>query len=244
MSKGIELPKNKKESLAWLRNFLSSLVKKGKVAGVVGLRRSSDHSASYQFATTPGEIGKLNPWLPDFPINGAKLAKDLTFIASPSRPVIFILRPCELRATVELVKLNQVQPDNLIFISYDCAGALDFPYLEENGIDTDIASEGLRRACLMCEDFIPTELCDIRITSLAKTPSIIALTPKGEELLSETGEAFKDIPKPDYTSISEERKKNKKAEWDEFDRLYKGKENFFSAFADCINCHNCNGIFI
>ncbi|HPP06423.1 MAG TPA: hypothetical protein PLW88_03575, partial [Syntrophorhabdaceae bacterium] len=58
---------------------------------------------------------------PYFGINGATFfyrvfGKDIK--------VLMLLRPCEVRAMVELIKLNQIEPDAITMISIDCPGTI------------------------------------------------------------------------------------------------------------------------
>ena len=56
------------------------------------------------------------------PINAARAVANLT--VTGNRPKLgAVLRPCEVRALVELIKLEQASLDNALIIGVDCPGA-------------------------------------------------------------------------------------------------------------------------
>ncbi len=81
-----------------------------------------------------------------------------------------MLHPCELRALIELVKLQQASLENMILISMDCTGTYewtDFTAMQRSG-DLNLAdylgavAQGkvhngheLRQACQMCAQPVP-----------------------------------------------------------------------------------------
>lgn len=94
---------------------------------------------------------------PYFSINGATFfyrvfAKDVK--------VVMVLRPCEIRAMVELVKLNQIEPEAITMISTDCPGSVSLkkarPEISDDFIEIKKSLEnddnGLRWACKFCRE--------------------------------------------------------------------------------------------
>jgi formate dehydrogenase subunit beta len=69
----------------------------------------------------PEHIQMCNPFTPLMPINAAQLVPDL--VKSRDR-VAALLRPCELRTLDGMIKLERLNPDNLLTISVDCLGTL------------------------------------------------------------------------------------------------------------------------
>jgi len=72
--------------------------------------------------TDPERLDGADPLSPAFPMNGAKIVSRLTRKASGGK-VAVVIRPCEIRAFVELVKLKQGHTEDLIIIGVDCLGA-------------------------------------------------------------------------------------------------------------------------
>jgi formate dehydrogenase subunit beta len=96
--------------------------------------------------TDPDQLNGVDPLSPAFPINSAKIASRLTRRSSGGT-IAAVMRPCEIRAFVELVKLKQARSDELILIGIDCLGALsNRDYLNWAGEDSDQASHRICRA--------------------------------------------------------------------------------------------------
>jgi len=69
-------------------------------------------------------LDNANPLPPVMSIQGAKAVSSLTKHGEMHHEIAAILRPCEIRAAVELFKLNQVHLDNVSLISIDCPGTI------------------------------------------------------------------------------------------------------------------------
>ena len=111
--------------------------------------------------------GQADPLAPVMLVNGARAVAGLTLGDGAAR-IAAVLRPCEIRALIELAKLNQARLTSLIIVGVDCAGAFDvgdYARLCAEGVDLApallaAAAEGnawpgqgiaLRPACQMCE---------------------------------------------------------------------------------------------
>lgn len=88
-----------------------------------------------------------------FSLNGALY---LRRVFSKSAKIILVLRPCEIRSYVELVKLSQIEPENIIAVSVDCGGTASVKTHDEPGNhDVDIlgqSPEKARFACSHCRE--------------------------------------------------------------------------------------------
>src|SRR5210317_909117 len=73
--------------------------------------------------TDPNHLDGVDPLAPAFALNAAKIVARLTRKPMGAK-VAAVLRPCEIRAFVELVKLKQGRTDEVILIGMDCLGAL------------------------------------------------------------------------------------------------------------------------
>ena len=72
--------------------------------------------------TDPDHLTGVDPLAPAFAMNAAKIVSRLTRKPMGGK-IAAVLRPCEIRAFVELVKLKQGRPDDIILIGIDCLGA-------------------------------------------------------------------------------------------------------------------------
>jgi len=204
-----------------------------------------------------------NPLAPVMPVNSARLVSQVTKVTPSPRKIGVVLRPCELRALIELVKLKQASLENLVLIGIDCFGTYsvnDYKKLAENGSSPSDAfikavREGkedpsLRQVCQMCE--YPTPMnADIAIgligVDLDKSLLIQASTPEGERILEalelkEGSEA--DVTKRDeaVSKLVEQRTKKRDEVLQETQQEIAGIDNLMKVLASCINCHNCRDV--
>ena len=200
----------------------------------------------------------IDPFAPVVPVNGAKIASSLT--ATPSgKKVAIILRSCEVRALVELVKLKQANLEDVLLVGIDCLGRyenLDFFKLREQGETSESFLEkaltgntqsgdcDVSAACKICE-FPVADNVDLRLCVIgagADSVYIESLTPKGDRALETTGIDIGDTP----GSREEAVKKIVKNRMDNRDKAFvrhRETTNNFDALeerlAACINCYNC-----
>lgn len=97
----------------------------------------------------------LSLFNPYFDVNGAVYLRRLF---SKDAKVLVMLRPCEIRAYVELSKLTQVERESIIAVSIDCFGAIPSKeaepiLLKPAGLQSLLAATGkLRYACKHCRE--------------------------------------------------------------------------------------------
>lgn len=199
------------------------------------------------------------PFLPAMGVNTASVVDETAFNPAPGVKVGVFLRPCEARAVVELVKLQQVVLDGLVLIGVDCPGtyrAADFGevagseganfvnrFLQEQ--DRYLIENRFRTACTMCE--FPTPLVfDLHIGFLGMNPKealwVAAGSEKGAELLK--GIDIEAIPEPEsrqkfIEGFRTKRQMRADEQIKELDKKALGPENLVRYFAACLNCHNC-----
>ena len=85
-----------------------------------------------------GNLEHFSLFNPTFGINGAFYLRRLF---SKGSGIILMLRPCEIRAYSELVKLNQIEREDVIAVSVDCFGAVS---LKEKADELPTEPEGLK----------------------------------------------------------------------------------------------------
>ncbi len=109
--------------VAGLRAFLRELFEKNQAAALFAPMPVPSSGRLMPTLITDAEmIGSINPLAPLYPVNAAALVARLARKAS-GESVIAVLRPCELRALTELIKLKQATRDDLVVVSMDCLGA-------------------------------------------------------------------------------------------------------------------------
>jgi len=208
------------DPLAAIQDFLGKALQDEEVAAVfVPLRMGGTVMPS--LVTDPGQLKRADPLAPCFPLNAARNVAQLTR-GEMEGSLVAVLRPCEIRAFVELVKLNQGSTDNLVLVGVDCHGAYSNRTFHEllRKEDADVAkltravmdkvasgaapgvndgsdgSQPLATACRVCEWPTP-ERADLTIglfgADIDKELPVFAQTPAGEGLLSRLGFSDSDV---------------------------------------------------
>ena len=167
------LPVQNSDVLGALRSFLKSFLETGTVDALYVPLETEKGAIVPALVTDPARLERLNPLAPAMPINGARAVSALTGKHPPARMAV-LLRPCELRALVELVKLQQASLEGVTLISMDCPGTFelaeytaqrknggfDLPgYLAaaQSGEDPTLEGLALRNACQICIQPAPAQ---------------------------------------------------------------------------------------
>jgi formate dehydrogenase subunit beta len=252
------LPTGEKEILGAIRQFLADLLAKKLVdALLVPLELPSSDSVVPTIVSRPEQIQMANPLAPVMPVNAARLVSRITMITSSPERLGVVLRPCELRALVELVKLKQASLENLLLIGVDCFGTYSVneyaKLAEENaspaGNFLDGVREGkedplLRQACQICEYPVPLG-ADLTIglvgADLDSGILLVAGTPEGEKVIQGLGleEVKAEAREPAIAKLVAERAKKREERLKQTQGEVRGLDKLMAALATCINCHNC-----
>jgi formate dehydrogenase subunit beta len=178
--------------------------------------------------------------------------KSLTRRGKSELKVAAVLRPCEMRAAIELAKLGQVDLKNLITITMDCPGALSLSDFSKDPagelakfdrIELGKGSEDVRPICRICTEFSMTG-GDLHLGTLdgGSTVPLITNSDKGEKVLATMGLAVsEDVGawKEKVHRARELRQHHREAWRKSFGPQMKGTENLLKTLSSCINCHNC-----
>lgn len=253
--------------LTTLRAFFRSVLELEEISAIlVPMRPPMRSMVMPTLVTDPEALADADPLSPAFPMNGAKVASKLSRKPSGGR-MAAVLRPCEIRAFVELVKLKQARTDDLVIIAADCLGAYrntdfvkfagDDPEAATNRFSESVLSgkgaalDGvdLAPACKACEHPIP-DGADIAIGLIGVASGHEILGPLPVTARSEAGEAIlKQLKLPDG-AMPEARKASVNAlvaERTAFrDQLLADThaatdslEKLGAYLANCVNCYNC-----
>jgi len=134
---------------------------------LVPQRLSTGNNVVQTLVRDPDRLERIDPFAPVMPVTSAKLAGNVTKLGAAGR-VGLVMRSCELRGFIELVKLQQASMEDVITIGVDCLGTYemtDYARLIAEGVDPTAealaaAAEGrvaprkgyqFRTACQMCE---------------------------------------------------------------------------------------------
>ena len=255
------------DPVAAIQDFLKQVLRDEEVAAVfVPLRLGGNIMPS--LVTDPEQLDKADPLAPAFPLNAARHVAKLTR-GDMQGMLVAVIRPCEIRAFVELVKLNQGSRENLCIISVDCHGAyanrdwqvilrgrgdkslneLTLAYLKKatssENMDGSDGQPPLSRACLACEHPDPLG-ADLTLgltgADWQKNIPVIAQSAVSEGLLNRIG--FKDHPLDDTRRRAMDALIAKRLEFR--DAMFARTEEHIGTPAklaeylqDCVNCYNC-----
>jgi formate dehydrogenase subunit beta len=172
-----------------------------------------------------------------------------------SAPIAVVLRPCEIRALVELVKLQQASMNQFLVIGVDCWGTYSVQDYaakvsqgsEDYSVTADFLKqvtagnfpEELRGACRGCQHPAPM-YADMTIQFIGedinKQISVQAQTEKGKEIFNALGLEVTPEREERKDALSKLKEAKKQlAEQDQF--------NFLEMISSlCINCHNCRAV--
>ncbi|MBM9605188.1 4Fe-4S dicluster domain-containing protein [Desulfopila inferna] len=258
MAKFIKLSFNKGELNTRVSELFSDMLENNAVDAVLAPMAQPRKGVMQTLVTSKEHIQNIDPFAPVVPVNGAKVASSLT--ASPSgKKIAMVLRSCEVRALIELVKLKQANLDDVLLVGMDCLGRYentDFLKYQadggtaeafiENSLNgkTEAAGNDIAGACKICEYPSPANV-DIHLRTIGAgsgTLYVEALSEKGEEALSKSGAKFGDAP----GGLDEAVKKVAAGRTEARDALfaaYREETATFDALEDklaaCINCYNC-----
>ena len=257
MTKALKI--NKDTELG-IREFLKFLLEKDKVKAVFTLKKiNKNGDVAYSLVTNPDEINDAVPFYPLMPVNAGKLLSRFTLKGSAKEPVLAIVKPCELRGFVELIKREQGSLENLTIISSTCGGVFptktEVDGTAEKNLSKywDTVKKGeihpyLRPTCKACEEFIPYT-ADITVDLLGKNDldkqcTMFLNTKRGEDLAKDMKGNISEIKIDDkkLDKIRDKRKIEKKKLFDEIDKKLNGIDGLIEIFGKCIGCHGCSKV--
>ncbi len=196
------------------------------------------------------------PLPPIMPVQGAKALSALTRLGKGNKKIAAVMRPCEIRASIELSKLKQVELENIFLISIDCPGAIPLSdYLKKPKESEEIfeeaiqkwESEFVRPVCQICDNFSLSS-SDLHFAILEANKENIFLIPnshKGESILNKLNiSADENISEWEnkIKTITKKRKEKKTQIHQQLKTQILKVDNLLETFSKCINCHNCMSV--
>ena len=258
MAKFAKLSFKKDQLNKELSVFFKGMFENGAVDALLVPMAQTKKGVRLTVVTSAGHTGQVDPFAPIAAVSGAKIASSLT--SRPSgRKVAMVLRPCEIRAMIELVKLKQVNLDDVLLIGMDCFGRYentDFAKFQEQGGTSESFLENAQAgktstpdfdiigACKICE-FPTAENVDMRLCAIGAgngSVFIEAVTGKGEEALEKSGLKSGETPAGRDEAVKKLVAGRTDARNQNFAE-YRADVTNFEALGDklaaCVNCYNC-----
>jgi len=243
-----------------LKDFLLQIMEKNEINHlIVPLLIPSKNNVFPTFVKNKELLNDAKPVAPVLPVSTATMVSKITKLSATPEKILVFLKPCELRALLELTKFKQITLDNLILVSYDCMGAYKTEFYEEalsegKDIDAEYVSknllkgeqnEDIREACKLCENFFPTAFADVGVGFIGADGGILieANTDKGKEILANLGLEKTEGKERDekLEKISMDRNEKWAKVKEETKKEASGIDGLVKYFSKCIDCHNCMG---
>jgi len=192
---------------------------------------------------------------PIMPVNAAKALKSITRKGEGSLRIAVLMRPCEVRAAIELIKLNQIQKSDLLILSYDCPGALPMqdyinnPEWGEAEFDKILAeklwhSDIVKPTCKTCDKFsLPAS--DLHFGIEGDNLILVANSVEGKAILDGMNLSCRhDLAgwQQRIDKISLKRAAVKEETYKVIKTKVDGFANLLDTFSECIGCHNCQSV--
>ena len=263
MAESVKVNVKDQDLLAALRELFTTILEQDDISAIlVPCRLPMKNMVMPTLVTDPERLEGADPLSPAFPMNGAKLVSRLTRKPSGGK-VAAVMRPCEIRAFVELVKLKQGHTEDLIIIGIDCLGAYaNRDYINWMGEDIGestkkfythvlsgkgAAMDGVQPtpACQTCE-FPFAAGADITVglfgVDTAKEILVQAQTEYGENLIGNLGLETAAIPPSRQKEIDQLIAARASARDEMFTETHAATdslEKLTTYLANCVNCYNC-----
>lgn len=242
-----------------INSLLADLLNKGLLEAVlVPQPVPSKDSVVQTLVTEPEKLEGANVLAPVLPVSSAQIVSHITRLGASPKPLGLVMRSCEIRALIELVKLKQASLDNLVTIGIDCLGTYsvrdyaDMVSRKEDpthslleGVKEGEEGSYLRPACRVCEHSVPA-FGDLTVGFIGleweEKFILEAGSQRGEEILAalhlDSSQSFPQREKA-ISQLTQERINKRDELFSRTRKEISGWENLSSVFATCINCHNC-----
>jgi formate dehydrogenase subunit beta len=210
----------------------------------------------------PDRLAGMDLLAPAFALNAAKVVSRLTRKPAGAK-VAVMLRPCEIRAFVELVKLKQGRMEEVLMIGHDCPGAFTnrdyIAFAQTWGQEstakffqsimgkTGSAADGieLAPACRTCEHFVP-RCADLAVAlygvDTGDALPIQAQSTRGEEVLDRLPFSKTQMPARRDAAVQAlmtERTAARDQMTARTSADTDSLEKLTTYLANCVNCYNC-----
>jgi formate dehydrogenase subunit beta len=252
-----------KDILGSLQGFFKNILETGEIQSLlVPQHLPMKNMVMPTLVADPNHLNGVDPLSPAFPMNAAKIVSRLTRKPMGAK-VAAVLRPCEIRAFVELVKLKQGRTEEVILIGVDCLGAFQnkdyFQLVGQNaaestvvfhenvlrGKSTEIEGLDLAPACKACE-YPVADNADILIglygMDLDQFLLVQSQTEAGDQILTQMNLSTTEAPRARQDAIHSLITQRTKYRDNMFARTREATdslEKMSSYFATCVNCYNC-----
>lgn len=237
------------------RNFLRTLFDRKIVDALLVPVQGAHNTVMPALIKHPTRLDRADPFAPVMAFNSAQLVSMLTREFADQK-IGVVLRSCEIRALIELVKFNQAKLDRTIIIGVDCLGTYTMPdYAQTLKESPDIENRLLqnakhgkadefafRSACTMCEYPAPNH-ADIVIGFIGVDSAQALAIEMRDDLAQQLGiasdKSFASSRETVLANLIAAHTATRDAIVKQFHERMRSNGGFASYFADCLECTNC-----
>ncbi|WP_299978646.1 4Fe-4S dicluster domain-containing protein [Desulfobacula sp.] len=248
-----------------LHQFFKRLLEMQEIDALfLPVRLKDSSSIMPSLVTDPAQIENAVPLSPAFPLNSGRMVSRLSYKES-GRKTAVLLRSCEIRAFIELIKLKQGSRQELILIGIDCPKALTLSdytaYMEKDPLEDDayiqkVFSEknetlngfNFSSACNTCENPFPVNT-DMNIllhgVDLSNGMMVESGSEAGQKILESLNMQQTSMPEKREEVVTQIKEVNSKANEAMIEDITEKTDSIskLNAFFDrCINCYNCRNM--
>ena len=245
---------NHGDTLGAVRDFLRSLLDQEIVGALLVPVEGANNSVMPALVKNATRLDHADPVAPVMAFNSARLVSMLTR-ESVGTKVGVVLRSCEIRALIELVKFNQAQLDHTVIVGVDCFGTFAVPAYADARQESpdlmaqifaharDASASGLpfRSACAMCEHPAPSN-ADISIGFIGidntKALAVDLRDDIAEKMGVSADASVAASREAVLANLIAARTAQRDASLKNFREQIK-REGMASYFAECLECTNC-----
>lgn len=117
------------DTLGAVQGFLVAWLARGNVDALFVPLVADNGAVSVSLVDQPAALKRANPFVPVMMANAATAVAAAT-MQTNARHIGAVLRPCEIRALIELSKRGRARLENVSVIGIDCLGTFDPPEFE------------------------------------------------------------------------------------------------------------------
>jgi formate dehydrogenase subunit beta len=239
---------------ASVREFLTRLLASDYIEALLVPKELPGGTGFVQsLVKSPDMLEGVNPFAPTMAVQSAAILSELT--SSATGRIAAVLKPCELRATIELAKFLQVDLEKVVTISVDCPGTYEVKSYAELSADgkkkakesmvKDGPADGLRDACRICECPAPVN-ADITLAFIGCGSADEICVIAGEDIAAKLGlECNGEIPAGRSKAVETlvaQRKQEREKVLQELQGKTDSPDKLMALLETCIRCHNCMNV--
>src|SRR5512142_2903534 len=240
-------PVNAGNTLGAVRDLFRTLLDQNIVDALLVPVQGANGSIMPALVKNPTRLDQADPFAPVMAFNSARLVSMLARDGAGTKLGV-VLRSCEIRAVVELVKFNQVKLDHVLVIGVDCFGTSTVPDYKPAPDLFARAREGsedgvaIRSACVMCERPTPTNSA-ISIGFIGVDGSKALVVEMQDEIAAQLGvqpdESMSDTRAAVLTELVNRRTARRDTAFKRFHDDMQANGGMAAYFANCLECTNC-----